>query len=1175
MKRFMKKQLTFLTISIFAVGIMLASMISGSNATLASANTTPEYLLQWGALGSGDKQFNNPVGITVDVNGYIYVVDSRDDDGGNNRIQKFDSNGNLITKWWTSGTNTRQLQSAKGIAVDSSGNVYVSAMSSTGVYHILKFNQSGSFIAKLGDATTGLGHSGSGFTPFNIAIGSDGSIYAAYSGVNKIVKFSNNGAFILEWGASGSGDGQFSAPRGIAVDSNNYVYVADSYNSRVQKFDSNGSFLAKWGTRGNGDGQFTQAYGIFIDNANDVYVTSAGDGNESVQKFNSSGVFISRISNGARGSANGQFSYPEGIAVDGVKNIYVADTNNARIQKFDGKTGVGPAAYWDFNDAAGNILHDKAGSNDGTVYGATWNDGALSFNGTSSYVKVPDNSKLNSTSAITISLWIKPTTLQGIALNKELQYRLIAEDVNTSKPSARIRTANTNWGPIQGQSNLVTNSWQYVALTYNGSKWRMYYNGRLDVEVSDNGLIASSYSDDGNLYFGHIGPNRGRNNDLFFKGSIDDIRIYDRALSASEISSEYNSGRTTPPLCISWTYSEWNACSASGQQTRSIISSSPNGCIGGSPALERGCVYIPPCTTDSWQCNDWGSCSVEGKQSRTCNKTATCDGGVVSPQVEKACTYVIPICSSWTYSEWSACSADGKQIRSVMSALPLGCTGGSPVAIQSCTYTPPCTEDKWECGDWNQCTIDGRQVRSCTKTFDCRAAETPAPLTSQSCTPQKKIVPETPRQTPDIPKQSCNEDRWECGQWNQCSLDGIQRRKCTRIFDCPSVESDVPDTAQSCDAPINSKVSNEIPPPTSESPKLNRDQILRSTVKLECITSDRKHISQGSGTVIDEYGTILTNKHVISGTLGKCSVGFISDEDDSPAFSEVAYVKSISNDQSPNGDMAILKINNPYNKKFTAVDIYKGNSDSLKTSVDTIFPFGYPDEDQFGSHITVTEGPYSGKGTTVKDCNSRIVNVSNFFKTTAVVYHGNSGGGAYQKNTGYFMGIPSRGTSCYPEIPSQINYILSVNSIKRWLSRLPGTYNVSQNNYSNLANYFSTSIKIDDLSFADLKPLGDTDQSVSIYKDSQKRVLLVGEKGKYNSATPTFLISSGGNNQGYYVYFGRDKKADPQKRGKYITTEEFSPSTIKKEGLYYLIFKAKDSKGKVLPVVTVEYRYKK
>jgi tripartite motif-containing protein 71 len=110
--------------------------------------------------------------------------------------------------------------------------------------------------------------------PAEIAIDSSGNVYISDQDNNRIQKFDMNGIFLRTWGTGGNGDGQFSAPQGIGIDSSNNVYVADWGNNRVQKFDSDGNFLAQWGTAGNDNGEFNNPYGIGIDSGDFVYVTA-------------------------------------------------------------------------------------------------------------------------------------------------------------------------------------------------------------------------------------------------------------------------------------------------------------------------------------------------------------------------------------------------------------------------------------------------------------------------------------------------------------------------------------------------------------------------------------------------------------------------------------------------------------------------------------------------------------------------------------------------------------------------------------------------------------------------------------------------------------------------------------------------------------------------------------
>ncbi len=208
--------------------------------------------------------------------------------------------------------------------------------------------------------------------PRGIAVGPDGSFYVVDTANMRIQKFDAQGNFVAIIGnGKGSGDGQFApysdeavgtGPGGIAVDKQGNIYVADTWNHRIQKFDPNGRFLLKWGefinfgdpnaaNDPNRNVKFFGPRGIAIGPDGNVYVTDTG--NKRVVVFDPNGKFIRQIDSGmdpTKVSQNypfnkpGEMNEPIGIAVDGAGNIYVADTNNHRIQKFDpnGK----PLAQW-------------------------------------------------------------------------------------------------------------------------------------------------------------------------------------------------------------------------------------------------------------------------------------------------------------------------------------------------------------------------------------------------------------------------------------------------------------------------------------------------------------------------------------------------------------------------------------------------------------------------------------------------------------------------------------------------------------------------------------------------------------------------------------------------------------------------------------------------------------
>ena len=291
---------------------------------VASACT---FILQFGTVGSGNGQFLTPRGIAVDPSGNVYVADGSGDSNG--QIQKFDANGNFLARLGQNNGTAQGFLNAHRITTDSSGNVYATDGAAESAANVVKkFNSSGVFQFAFG-ATVSAG--GVFQAAAGIAVDSSGNIYVADIGANVVRKFSSTGTSIGTIGSSGSGDGQFSGPVGIAIDSANNLYVADTGNNRIQKFNSAGTFLTKWGTMGSGNGEFNAPQGVAVDNAGTVYV--ADTGNNRAQLFSNTGTFIEVC--GSAGSGDGQFNVAVDVASNGAGTFfYVVDRDNARVQKF-------------------------------------------------------------------------------------------------------------------------------------------------------------------------------------------------------------------------------------------------------------------------------------------------------------------------------------------------------------------------------------------------------------------------------------------------------------------------------------------------------------------------------------------------------------------------------------------------------------------------------------------------------------------------------------------------------------------------------------------------------------------------------------------------------------------------------------------------------------------------
>ncbi|MDQ6693517.1 MAG: TIGR03663 family protein, partial [Chloroflexota bacterium] len=149
---------------------------------------------------------------------------------------------------------------------------------------------------------------------------------------------------------AGASKGAFNLPRGITVAPDGSFYVVDTANYRIQKFDAAGKFLLQFGSKGNADGQFnpfaddalgTGPGGIAVDKSGNVYV--ADTWNHRIEKFDSNGKFLAKWgefinlsdpSAANDGSRDSKFFGPRGVAVGPDGNVYVTDTGNKRVVVF-------------------------------------------------------------------------------------------------------------------------------------------------------------------------------------------------------------------------------------------------------------------------------------------------------------------------------------------------------------------------------------------------------------------------------------------------------------------------------------------------------------------------------------------------------------------------------------------------------------------------------------------------------------------------------------------------------------------------------------------------------------------------------------------------------------------------------------------------------------------------
>ena len=210
------------------------------------------------------------------------------------------------------------------------------------------------------------------------------------------------------------------------------------------------------------------------------------------------------------------------------------------------QAGGGLVAAYNFEETSGATVVDISGnSNHGTISGATRTTSgkygkALSFDGASNWVTVNDSASLDLTTSVTVEAWIYPNNLDSgwwyCVLAKDhsggASYYLAASS-DRNQPEFGVGTEDWSWYKLYGGPSLLQpNTWVHLAATYDGAIQRLYVNGS---EVSNRAQSGRMMVSDGAL---HIGGSGTWNE--FFRGRIDEVRIYNRALSAGEIQTDMN-----------------------------------------------------------------------------------------------------------------------------------------------------------------------------------------------------------------------------------------------------------------------------------------------------------------------------------------------------------------------------------------------------------------------------------------------------------------------------------------------------------------------------------------------------------------------------------------------------------------------------------------------------------
>ena len=478
--------------------------------------------------------FNRPAKIAVDQFGNLFVADEI-----NNKIRKISAEGKVTTLAGSGKagvTNSSKGTEASfnrpgGMAVDRTGNVFVADVFN----HIIrKITPSGAVSTFAGNGHPGYLDNAKGLEssfhfPVDLTIDAAGNLFVADEGNNTIRKITPSGSVstFAGKGAAGSIDNRngvlatFNQPNGIAIDNHSNIYVADQLNHKIRKINSAGmvSTLAGIGQPGSADNtmgmlaSFNNPRGIAVDAAGNVYVGDVG--NQKIRKITAAGAVSTLSGTGVSGSQDNQngllasFYFPNGLAIDSLGNLFVADCLNNKIRKIETKGySIKPELLPNglhFNYTTGvfsgtpseevvNNVYTITGYN---IYGSSTANlsmdvsvqpgNALSFDGFDDRVIIPDADILKSP-VVSIELWVnykKQTSKFGrfIVKRNDLPWYDDSYSIGVDSNQRFVAGVCSGSGIASGQKfavqqeKIIPDTWYYLAAVFTQDSVKLYVNG--------------------------------------------------------------------------------------------------------------------------------------------------------------------------------------------------------------------------------------------------------------------------------------------------------------------------------------------------------------------------------------------------------------------------------------------------------------------------------------------------------------------------------------------------------------------------------------------------------------------------------------------------------------------------------------------------------------------------
>ena len=261
-------------------------------------------VMKFGSRGSGNQNFTQPVGITMDSQEMIYALDT-----GNSRIKVISKDGKFVKHIGQVGL---ENHSGTGITKTPNDNLVVVNWRSK---HVTEMDRDGEVVKKFTSPEF--------IEPIDVSVNSHGEIIVADNGAGRLFVFDANGRMINKIGSKGDKAGQFKLISSVTTGKHDEVIVADS---RLQVFSRQGKYLQEIQSASSIKGQYG---GVTVDRFGNILASRTEKGKYLVQVFSPSRKFLFNID-----SLDDKLKRPSGLVTSGDHHVVVVDLGNDCIKKY-------------------------------------------------------------------------------------------------------------------------------------------------------------------------------------------------------------------------------------------------------------------------------------------------------------------------------------------------------------------------------------------------------------------------------------------------------------------------------------------------------------------------------------------------------------------------------------------------------------------------------------------------------------------------------------------------------------------------------------------------------------------------------------------------------------------------------------------------------------------------